>query len=116
MVYPASMVYPVSMVYSASMVYPVSRVQELCASRGGRPGLPVLMSLTVPVYVKQHCTMLRHWSQFLLNMSTDTRGHEALHHHHHPVSELFLKTRQSLSPLDHAVACRRLDCGLLIGE
>ena len=28
-------------------------VQELCESRGGRPGLPVLMSLTVSVDVKQ---------------------------------------------------------------
>ena len=28
------------------------RVQELCESRGGRPGLPVLMSLMVSV--KQH--------------------------------------------------------------
>ena len=25
--------------------------------------------------------MLRHWSQFVPNMSTDIRGHEALHHH-----------------------------------
>ena len=48
----------------------------------GRPGLPVLMSLTVSVDVKQHWTMLRHWSQFVPNMSTDIRGHEALHHHH----------------------------------
>ena len=28
--------------------------------------------------------MLRHWSQFVPNMSADIRGHEALHHHHHP--------------------------------
>ena len=44
------------------------------------------MSLTVSVDVKQHWTMLRHWSQFIPNkiMSTDIRGHEALHHHHHP--------------------------------
>ena len=26
--------------------------------------------------------MLRHWLQFFPNMSTDIRGHEALHHHH----------------------------------
>ena len=26
--------------------------------------------------------MLRHWSQFVPNMSTDIREHEALHHHH----------------------------------
>ena len=31
-----------------------SRVQELCESRGGRPGLPVLTSLVVSVDVKQH--------------------------------------------------------------
>ena len=30
------------------------RVQELCESRGGRPGLSVLVSLTVSVDVKQH--------------------------------------------------------------
>ena len=27
--------------------------------------------------------MLRHWSQFVPNMSTNIRGHEALHRHHH---------------------------------
>ena len=40
---------------------------ELCESRGGRPGLPVLMSFTVSVVVKQHWTMLRLWSQFVPN-------------------------------------------------
>ena len=30
------------------------RVHELCESRGGRPGLSVLMSLAVSVDVKQH--------------------------------------------------------------
>ena len=30
------------------------RVQELCESRGGRPGLSVLMSLSVSVDVKRH--------------------------------------------------------------
>ena len=29
------------------------RVQELCESQGGRPGLSVLMSLTVSMDVKQ---------------------------------------------------------------
>ena len=58
----------------ASIVADV-RVQELCESRGGRPGLPVLMSLKVSVDAKQHWTMLRHWSQFVPNMSTDIRGH-----------------------------------------
>ena len=32
-------------------------------------------------------TMLRHWSQFVPNMSTDIRGKEALHHHHTSVAE-----------------------------
>ena len=27
--------------------------------------------------------MLRHWSQFVPDMSTDNRGQETLHHHHH---------------------------------
>ena len=52
------------------------RVQELCESRSGRPRLSVLMSLTVSVDVKQHRTMLRHWSQFVPNMSTDIRGYD----------------------------------------
>ena len=59
------------------------RVQELCESRGGRPGLSILMNFTVSVDVKQHRTVLRYWSQFVPNMSTDIRGREALHHHHH---------------------------------
>ena len=66
------------------------RVWELCESQGGRPGLPVLMSLTVSVDVKQHWTMLRHCSQFVPNMSTDIRGHEALHHRHHHHTESFI--------------------------
>ena len=40
----------------------------------------VLMSLMVSVDVKQYWTVLRHWSQFVPNMSTDIRGHEALLH------------------------------------
>ena len=35
-------------------VLKLARVQELCESRGGRPGLSILMSLTVSVDVKQH--------------------------------------------------------------
>ena len=31
-------------------------VQELCESRGGRPGLPSLISLMISVDVKQHST------------------------------------------------------------
>ena len=46
-------------------------VQELCESRGGRPGLSVLKSLLVSVDVKIYCTVLRHWSQLVPNMSTD---------------------------------------------
>ena len=43
------------------------RIQEVCESRSGRPGLPILMSLVVSVDVKQHRTMLRHRSQFVPN-------------------------------------------------
>ena len=57
------------------------RVQELCESRGGRPELSVLTIFMVSVDVKQYWTVLRHWSQFVPNMSTDIRGHEALLHH-----------------------------------
>ena len=46
-------------------------VQELCESRGGRPGLSVLTSLLVSVDVKTYCTVLRHWSQLVPNMSHD---------------------------------------------
>ena len=46
-------------------------VQELCESRGGRPGLSVLTSLLVSVDVKIYCTVLWHWSQLVPNMSTD---------------------------------------------
>ena len=63
-------------------VYNTVRVQKLCESWGGRPGLSVLTSLKVSVDIKQHWTMLRHWPQFVPDMSTDIRGHEALHHHH----------------------------------
>ena len=34
-------------------------VQELCESRGGRPGLAVLMSLRASVDVKHHVYLLR---------------------------------------------------------
>ena len=46
-------------------------VQELCESRGGRPGLSVLTSLLVSVDVKIYCTVLRHWSQLVPKMSHD---------------------------------------------
>ena len=35
-------------------IHACTKVEELCESRGGRPGLFVLMSLTVSVDVKQH--------------------------------------------------------------
>ena len=50
-------------------------VQELCDSRGGRPGLSVLTSLLVSVDVKLYWTMLRHWFQLVPNTSTDIWGH-----------------------------------------
>ena len=51
--------------------YSSRRVQELCESRGGRPGLSVLTSLLVSVDVKIYSTMLTHWSQLVPNMSAD---------------------------------------------
>ena len=59
-------------VYKQSIVYlwTLNRVQELCESRGGRPGLPVLTSLVVSVDVKLYWTMLTHSSQLVPNMST----------------------------------------------
>ena len=50
---------------------PSSIVQELCESRGGRPGLSVLTSLLVCVDVKIYSTVLRHWSQLVPKMSAD---------------------------------------------
>ena len=64
---------PPSSVHS-SYQYPFI-VQELCESRGGRPGLSVLTSLLVSVDVKIYWTVLRHWSQLVPNMSADIRGH-----------------------------------------
>ena len=49
-------------------------------------------TLSVFVDVKLHWTVLRHWSQFVPDMSTDIRGHEPLHHCHH----LALWTRKLL--------------------
>ena len=46
-------------------------VQQLCESRGGRPELSVLTSLLASVDVKIYCTVLRHWSQLVPNMSAD---------------------------------------------
>ena len=43
-----------------------SRAQELCESRGGRPGLPSLISLMVSVDVKQH------FNQQIFPISTDS--------------------------------------------
>ena len=65
-----------SHLFHAPLLTSLLRAQKLCESRGGRPGLPSLISLTVSVDVKQHSTMLRHWSQFVPNTSTDIRGHE----------------------------------------
>ena len=77
-------------------------VQELCESRGGHPRLSVLRSLTVSVDVKQHWTMLRHWSQFVPDMSADLRGHEALHHHHLQHSTKQLDIFSSIAFLQHS--------------
>ena len=57
-------------------------VQELCESRGGRPGLSVLTSLLASVVVNNYWTVLRYWSQLVPNMSTDIWGHWASLPHH----------------------------------
>ena len=58
-----------------SFWYQTFIVQELCESRGGRPGLSVLTSLMISVDVKQCWTMFMHWSQFVPDMLTDIWGH-----------------------------------------
>ena len=87
------------------------RIQELCESRGGHSGLPVLMSLTVSVDVKQHWTMLTHWSQVVPNMSTDIRGHSALHHHrcYSDWSMMLLNVRQKTGLLLTIDYCQVFD-------
>ena len=60
-------------------------VQELCESRGGRPGLSVLTSLLASADVKFYWTMLRHWSQLVPNMSTTSEDIK-----HHFITEQFL--------------------------
>ena len=57
--------------YKGQVVVKLAIVQELCESRGGRPVLSVLTSLLVSVDVKIYCTVLRHWSQLVPNMSHD---------------------------------------------
>ena len=53
----------------------------------------ILMSLAVSVAVKQHWTMLRHWSQFVPNTSTDIRGHETVHQSTTKVDDCKLKLK-----------------------
>ena len=61
----------VTVISEATEAYKDATVQELCESRGGRPGLSVLTSLLVSVDVKIYSTVLRHWSQLVPNMSTN---------------------------------------------
>ena len=91
-------------------VWSLYKVQELCESRGGRPGLSVLLSLTVSVDVKQHWTVLRHWSQFVPNMSANIRGQEALHHHH----DIFVmaSNKGELCQCMSHCSCTSLKCGI----
>ena len=83
-------------------------------------GFSALMSLTVSVDNTEP------WSQFVPNMSTDIRGHEALHHHHHhlhhhhpssisgrkatlnlnPISSLALEANRQSDPA-HAQAAKK---------
>ena len=50
--------------------------------------------------------MLRHWSQFVPNMSTDIRGHEAPHHHHDHQNDLCIKAGSDESELNVSVIVR----------
>ena len=55
--------------------------------------------------------MLRHWSQFVPNMSTDIRGHEALHDHHEEASWALLvgmECMKSSFPLISGPVCSEL--------
>ena len=51
-----------------------ARVQELCESRGGRPGLPVLMSLMVSVDLSNIEPCLRIGHSLSLIRQPDIRG------------------------------------------
>ena len=54
------------------------RVQELCESRGGRPGLSVLISLTLSVDVKQHtlrASLSGTFLQTLPDLVSPLKGH-----------------------------------------
>ena len=51
-------------------------VQELCESRGGRPGLSVLTNLLVSMDVKIYSTRLRHWSQLVPNLTSEDIKHQ----------------------------------------
>ena len=53
-------------------------VQELCESRGGRPGLSVLTSLLVSVDVKIYCTVLRHNLSLICLMTSEDIKHQLI--------------------------------------
>ena len=52
------------------------RAQELCESRGGRPGLPSLIKPTVSVDVKQHSTKARVVSAAATGKADSNQGHQ----------------------------------------
>ena len=68
----------------------VHRVQELWPSWAFRP------SESYGLCGRK--ATLNHWSQFVPSMSTDIRGHEALHHHQ-PWVQMLKKSRRLDSPL-----------------
>ena len=53
-------------------------VQELCESRGGRPGLSVLTSPLVFVDVKNYGTVLQHWHN--LSLTCQLTSEDIKHH------------------------------------
>ena len=52
--------------------------------------------------------MLRHWSQFVPNMSTDIRGHEALLHHQ-SITELKVAITQKIRAIRMEECVRVID-------
>ena len=78
-------------------------VQELCESRGGRSGLPVLMSLMVSVNVKQHRTMLTHWSQFVNRHRRALSSTSSSKLTDGPAAKGLLELRSTSPNFDHAI-------------
>ena len=95
-------------VYKIGLKWPViAIVQELCESRGGRPGLSVLTRLLVSVDVKNYWTVLRHWSQLVPNMSTDIWGYYHQSLQWQSLENLSLSVCLPSSIMSQSIVCAR---------